>query len=313
MHIKSSLIEFLPGKLIPSPISMHIILYTIQDTIATWVVLLQTIHDGESGEESVLCEGKCNKWIHRACTGLSEEAFLDIGGEDSKWACNRCSEMTALQSTVASLVEKVRTLESLCTCSFQEPLGSLELKQSQLEARIGVIEAQWSTFNASNFEEELATVQEETSSLREDLRLLKRAGTNAGVESQTLKERPQSPLIEKTCVQDCRHSLGDICLLTPAQEDMASFVSTDNQHSPAAIISPANTATQECHCVSPSKRSKEPEASPKRSYSSELLCIPNVPCENRFKLLELIGDDSGNDATSAVTLVPLSPSLPPAE
>ncbi len=126
-----------------------------------------------------------------------------------------------------------------------------------------------------------------------------RAGINAGVERQSPKERPQSLQIEKTCVQARSHSLGDICLLTPAEEDSASFVSTDHQHSAAAAISPSNIATKECHCVSPSKRSNEPEASSKRSFCTELLYIPNVPCENRFKLLESIGDDTGNVVASA--------------
>ncbi len=153
-------------------------------------------------------------------------------------------------------------------------------------------------------------MQEETSSLKEDLRLLMRAGTNAGVESQSPKERPQSHQIEKTCVQ-ASHPPGDNCLLTPAEEDSACFVSTDNQHSSAAAISPANIATQECHCVSPSQRSNEPEASSKRSFSTELLYIPNVPCKNRFKLLESIGDDTGNVVASAVPLAPPPPPFRP--
>ncbi len=43
----------------------------------------------------------------------------------------------------------------------------------------------WELMKQPNFAENLATVQEETSSQKEDLRLLKRAGKNAGVESQS--------------------------------------------------------------------------------------------------------------------------------
>lgn len=68
--------------------------------------------DGESGEESLFVRGDARKWIHRTCAGLTEKEFLEIGADDGMWACNRCSEVSALQSAIAGLTEKVCALEA---------------------------------------------------------------------------------------------------------------------------------------------------------------------------------------------------------
>ena len=43
--------------------------------------------------DCIQCEGKCGRWFHAACSGLSDLQFKDLAeNEDSKWSCQRCSK-----------------------------------------------------------------------------------------------------------------------------------------------------------------------------------------------------------------------------
>ncbi|KAK3593775.1 hypothetical protein CHS0354_014314 [Potamilus streckersoni] len=47
------------------------------------------VHDND---QAILCESGCNFWFHRACTGLTEPAFLMLTQEVyAEWVCNQCS------------------------------------------------------------------------------------------------------------------------------------------------------------------------------------------------------------------------------
>ncbi len=42
---------------------------------------LEVIRDGEDGEKSLFCEGRCKIWVHRTCAELSE---ADLAAENSQ-------------------------------------------------------------------------------------------------------------------------------------------------------------------------------------------------------------------------------------
>ena len=42
-------------------------------------------------DQAILCESGCNFWFHRACTGLTEDAFFLLTQEIyAEWACDIC-------------------------------------------------------------------------------------------------------------------------------------------------------------------------------------------------------------------------------
>ena len=71
------------------------------------------------GQEAIFCEGRCNAWMHRKCSGLSSTLF-DILSNESKepYRCCHCifthqrDEINILKQLVESLTEKISSLES---------------------------------------------------------------------------------------------------------------------------------------------------------------------------------------------------------
>lgn len=46
------------------------------------------IHDND---QAILCESGCNFWFHRACTGLTDLAYLMLTKEVyAEWVCDKC-------------------------------------------------------------------------------------------------------------------------------------------------------------------------------------------------------------------------------
>ena len=46
------------------------------------------VHDND---QAIMCESGCSYWYHRACTGLTENAYALISNEVyAEWACNAC-------------------------------------------------------------------------------------------------------------------------------------------------------------------------------------------------------------------------------
>src|SRR5699024_8313335 len=42
-------------------------------------------------DQGILCESGCNFWFHRACTGISERAFILLKHEVyAEWVCDIC-------------------------------------------------------------------------------------------------------------------------------------------------------------------------------------------------------------------------------
>ena len=95
-----------------------------------------------SGQDAILCEGKCSSWLHKKCAGLSKSAFVAATKCDSPpFACMQCrlnhqeSEITSLKSTISKLVENVEVLTSkLATLTTETPTdGNEDVAESPVE------------------------------------------------------------------------------------------------------------------------------------------------------------------------------------
>ena len=94
------------------------------------------------GEEAIFCEGSCNAWIHRKCSGLSSKLF-DILSNDSKepFRCCYCTlphqrdEINILKNRVESLTAKISSLQSCNSVEIKttsETLNSNEINHSNI-------------------------------------------------------------------------------------------------------------------------------------------------------------------------------------
>ena len=85
------------------------------------------------GQEALLCEGTCQKWLHRWCAGVHKENFRDLASSDKPFICPLCSLaehrllITTLLETVQSLKEEIKQLKG-------ERLVQLSAKNSNSEA-----------------------------------------------------------------------------------------------------------------------------------------------------------------------------------
>ena len=76
----------------------------------------EVILEGEEGQDAVFCEGQCQSWIHRKCSGLTSQAFEKICESDDKYMCPYCllsmqnCELKELRNIVKSLSEKLDQL-----------------------------------------------------------------------------------------------------------------------------------------------------------------------------------------------------------
>ena len=90
-------------KVIHCPICSKI----IQDSVAK-----------KNGQDSIFCNGECQKWDHRQCAGLSTESFTSFSTSDQPFYCPRCllssqaKELTALKNTMEDLSLEVCNLHS---------------------------------------------------------------------------------------------------------------------------------------------------------------------------------------------------------
>ena len=75
-----------------------------------------TIHDDK--HQSIYCEGKCQAWFHRKCTGMSEQVFRDYRNSDEPFLCLYCvlfkykQEIVNLKQQVSSLTTELSTLKN---------------------------------------------------------------------------------------------------------------------------------------------------------------------------------------------------------
>ena len=73
------------------------------------------IHDDK--QQSIYCEGKCQAWFHRKCTGMSKQVFSDFRSSDESFLCIYCvlgtykREIDNLKQQVSSLTTELTTLK----------------------------------------------------------------------------------------------------------------------------------------------------------------------------------------------------------
>ncbi len=71
---------------------------------------------GQKGQDSIFCEGACQAWLHRGCTGLSKKKFLALKVSNESFSCVSCDldvhskELFTLSNDVKSLKEEFATL-----------------------------------------------------------------------------------------------------------------------------------------------------------------------------------------------------------
>ena len=74
-------------------------------------------NEAQDGQEALLCEGYCQKWLHRWCAGVHQENYRDLASSNKPFVCPSCSLaehrrlITTLLETVEFLKEEVRQLK----------------------------------------------------------------------------------------------------------------------------------------------------------------------------------------------------------
>ena len=72
--------------------------------------------EDSTGEDAIVCEGRCNTWLHRKCAGLSKAAYDAATSSSASFYCPHCrldtqeSEIASLKCTIQQLVEDVYSL-----------------------------------------------------------------------------------------------------------------------------------------------------------------------------------------------------------
>ena len=70
----------------------------------------------EPGQESIFCDGDCQKFIHRQCASLTKHQFKQVGESDLPYFCVHCtlsnqnSEITNLKQVITELTDKINSL-----------------------------------------------------------------------------------------------------------------------------------------------------------------------------------------------------------
>jgi len=70
----------------------------------------------EPGQESIFCDGDCQKFIHRQCASLTKDQFKQAGESDLPYFCVHCtlskqnSEIENLKQVITELTDKINSL-----------------------------------------------------------------------------------------------------------------------------------------------------------------------------------------------------------
>ena len=79
-------------------------------------VCCQKVTKGE--DEALFCEGKCQKWFHRYCAGVSVAHFQDLSTASAPFLCVMCYQeshgvvLEELRATVTALTDEVKELRA---------------------------------------------------------------------------------------------------------------------------------------------------------------------------------------------------------
>ena len=70
------------------------------------------------GQDSLLCEGNCQRWMYRICAGISKQAQLEADNSNDPFLCHRCissrqtKEIITLQAMVSRLESELTSLKA---------------------------------------------------------------------------------------------------------------------------------------------------------------------------------------------------------
>ena len=97
------------------------------------------VDSGRKSQDSTFCEGSCQAWLHRCCTGLTRSRFDELSDNTLPFHCLNCvaekqtQELADLKSVVAALVQDVEQLKS--TVNTLKLSGSQPALAPQLSAQ----------------------------------------------------------------------------------------------------------------------------------------------------------------------------------
>ena len=83
----------------------------------------------EKGHDSIFCNGLCQEWIHRQCSGLSKANFQSVLPSSNCFYCTKCvidkqlNDISKLKQKVAYLMEAVSKIQPVVS-SVSLPVSS---------------------------------------------------------------------------------------------------------------------------------------------------------------------------------------------
>ena len=92
--------------------SLHRSVLGMDKTAHVCPICCEAIKDATSrrpGQEAVLCEGSCQKWLHRWCAGVHKDDYGNLASSDSPFMCPSCS-LAEHRQLIRSLVNTVECL-----------------------------------------------------------------------------------------------------------------------------------------------------------------------------------------------------------
>ena len=79
----------------------------------------------KAGQESIFCEGECQKYVHRQCAGLTKGQFAKAAESDSPYYCLHCT-VSLQNAEIAKLKQLVSELTSIIKPpSLQSPVAPI--------------------------------------------------------------------------------------------------------------------------------------------------------------------------------------------
>ena len=74
------------------------------------------------GQNLIGCEGKCRKWFHMNCAGVTDTDYQQVLDTNAKWICRRCTTISALPAPQVKYTDTKVPTESCCNLpDFEEP------------------------------------------------------------------------------------------------------------------------------------------------------------------------------------------------
>ena len=81
--------------------------------------VIKEIEGSHKGQDSILCEGEYQGWMHRVCAGISKNALQKANDSDEPFYCHYCkssrqeAEISNLKSTINNLESELAQLKTM--------------------------------------------------------------------------------------------------------------------------------------------------------------------------------------------------------